>query len=930
MHLGKVTFHAAVVSTCLFALGLSVQAADPSTKSPAVEIAGAKHVTTIEGISEYRLENGLQILLVPDSSKPTVTVNMTVLVGSRQEGYGEAGMAHLLEHMLFKGTPNFSGPKEIPNALHKRGADYNASTDVDRTNYHETLPATDANLEFAIRLEADRLINSYVHAADLKSEMTVVRSEFESGENSPENILMQRMMSAAYDWHNYGKSTIGNKSDIERVPIEKLQAFYHRHYQPENTVLIVAGKFQPATALGDIVKYFGPIPRSELKPENTYTEEPPQDGQRIVRLKRVGKVAVVGATYHIPAGGQSEFAATEVLEGVLTDDPAGRLYKSLVETKEAAAVAGITFAMHDPGVVMFIADVVPGKNPEEVLKKMEATIADVAKNGVTQTEVDRIRQQLLKQREMAAANSTRLGLGLTEWAAQGDWRLYFLHRDRLEKLTAAEVSKAAAKYLKPDNSTVGLFIPTAAPDRSVVPPVGNLEASIGNYKGRTSIAGGETFNPTPANIDARTKTQTLPSGVKAAFLAKKTRGSAVHLRLELHYGDVQNLRGLRVAANALPELMLTGTKKLTKQEIQDALDKLKANLRASGQPGTAIFSIQARRETLPDVLRLLKQILREPSLPESELDLNKQEELAQLQGALAEPQALAATAIRRHLAPYEKDDPRYVPTLPEAIDALKAVTVADVRKVYANYLNGSHGELAVVGDFDQAQIEPLINEMLADWKSEMSYAHISRDVNFEVQGGERKIETPDKANAVYVSAIVFPMRDDNPDFAALALGDFMLGEDTLTSRLGTRVRQKEGLTYGVVSRLQASAEDQRTAFLVQAICNPVNIHKVTKAISEELNAMFTKGVSTDELGTAKQSYQQQQEVARASDRDLVGMLVENLTVGRTMKYYADLEKQISELTSEQIVSALRSHIDLKRLFIVTAGDFSKSQAANSR
>ncbi len=253
-----------------------------------------------------------------------------------------------------------------------------------------------------------------------------------------------------------------------------------------------------------------------------------------------------------------------------------------------------------------------------------------------------------------------------------------------------------------------------------------------------------------------------------------------------------------------------------------------------------------------------------------------------------------------------------------------------MRKVYSNYLNGSHGELAVVGDFDPAQIEPLINEMLADWKSEMSYAHISRDVNFEVQGGERKIETPDKANAVYVSAFVFPMRDDDPAFPALALGDFMLGEDTLTSRLGTRVRQKEGLTYGVVSRLQASAEDQRTAFLVQAICNPVNIHKVTKAISEELNAMFTKGVSTDELGTAKQSYQQQQEVARASDRDLVSMLVENLTVGRTMKYYADLEKQISELTPEQIVSALRSHIDLKRLFIVTAGDFSKSQAANSR
>jgi zinc protease len=915
------------IGTCVLMVGgACLESADAQQKG-AVQVPGAKLVTSIEGITEYRLDNGLQVLLVPDSSKPSVTVNMTVLVGSRQEGYGEAGMAHLLEHMLFKGTPNFSGPKEIPNALHKRGANYNASTDVDRTNYHETLPANDANLEFAIRLEADRLINSYVHAADLKSEMTVVRSEFEAGENSPEGILLQRMMSAAFDWHNYGKSTIGNKSDIERVPIEKLQEFYHRHYQPNNTVVAVAGKFPPKKALEEIVKYFGPIPRSEHLNDSTYTEEPPQDGQRSVKLRRVGTVAVVGATYHIPAGGSPEYPAVEVLEAILSDDPSGRLYKSLVETKQAAAVFGLTLALHDPGVMLFLARVTPGKNPEDVLKTLEATIAEVAKKGVTQAEVDRIKQQLLKQREQGAANSGRLGLELSEWASQGDWRLYFVHRDRLEKLTAADVSKAAAKYLKPDNSTVGLFIPTKSPDRSTVPPVGDLAAAIGNYQGRKSIAGGEVFNPTPANIDARTKVETLSGGVRAAFLEKKTRGHDVHLRLELRYGDVQNLRGLQDATELLPQLMMCGTKNLTKQQIQDTLDKLKATLHASGGPGTAIFNLQTRRETLPDVLRLLKEILREPSLPESELELIRQADLAQLKSVLSEPQALAGNAIRRHLAPYDKGDPRYVPTLPESIDLLNAVTLADVRKVYANYLSGSHGELAIVGDFDQAQVTPILNEMLGNWKAEMPFAHVSRDVTFEVEGGTRKIETPDKANAVYAAGFVFPMRDDNPDFAPLALGDFILGEDTMSSRLGVRVRQKEGLTYGVVSRLQASAQDQRSVFQVQAICNPININKVTTAIAEELETLLSKGIPADELATAKQGYLQQQELARSSDRDLVEALCENLTVGRTMQYYADLEKRIAELTPDQIMSAMRSHIDIKRLFIVTAGDFHKPQAS---
>src|SRR5262245_43393009 len=208
-------------------------------------------VTTVEGITEYRLDNGLRLLLFPNPSVAKVTVNLTVLVGSRHEGYGETGMAHLLEHMVFKGTPQHP---DVPKALRDHGARFNGTTNVDRTNYFETMEGTDENLEFGIRLEADRLVNSFVKREDLASEMTVVRNEFERGENSPVNILHQRMMAVAYEWHNYGKSTIGNRSDIERVPIENLQEFYRRYYQPDNAVLIVTGKFNEAKALALINK----------------------------------------------------------------------------------------------------------------------------------------------------------------------------------------------------------------------------------------------------------------------------------------------------------------------------------------------------------------------------------------------------------------------------------------------------------------------------------------------------------------------------------------------------------------------------------------------------------------------------------------------------------------------------------------------------
>ena len=362
---------------------------------------GPKKVASVEGITEYRLDNGLRVLLFPDQTRPKVTVNLTVLVGSRHEGYGETGMAHLLEHMVFKGTPTHA---DIPGAMKERGADFNGSTDVDRTNYYESLPASDENLEFAIRLEADRMVNSSIKAEDLATEFSVVRNEFEAGENSPEEILSQRMKAVAYEWHNYGKSVIGNRSDIERVPIDNLREFYKRFYQPDNGVLVVAGKFDEKKALEYISKYFGSLPRPDRKLSQTYTEEPAQDGERFVTLRRVGDVGLVGLIYHIPAGSHAEFPAMRILAEVLDSEPSGRLYKALVETKKASSVSAFAHAYHDPGTLEIMAEVNTKDRAtlEQVRDIMFSVLQDVARSGVTLEEVDRARQSLLKNYELAA------------------------------------------------------------------------------------------------------------------------------------------------------------------------------------------------------------------------------------------------------------------------------------------------------------------------------------------------------------------------------------------------------------------------------------------------------------------------------------------------------------------------------------------------
>jgi zinc protease len=227
-----------------------------------------KPVATVEGVTEYRLANGLRVLSVPDPSIDTVTVHLTVLVGSRHEGYGEKGMAHLLEHLLFKDSDKF---KDIKQELVRRGARYNGTTAYDRTTYFETLPASDENLDWALSLEADRLVGARVAKRDLDSEMTVVRNEFEMGENSPGSVLFQRMQRLLFSWHNYGNTIIGARSDIELVPIDRLQAFYRTWYQPDNAVLIIGGRFDAQRALAMIVKHFGPIPRAARTLPALYT-----------------------------------------------------------------------------------------------------------------------------------------------------------------------------------------------------------------------------------------------------------------------------------------------------------------------------------------------------------------------------------------------------------------------------------------------------------------------------------------------------------------------------------------------------------------------------------------------------------------------------------------------------------------------------------
>ncbi|MCA1638898.1 MAG: insulinase family protein, partial [Acidobacteria bacterium] len=551
---------------------------------------GIQKVTSVEGITEYRLPNGLKVLLFPDQTKQTTTVNITYLVGSRHENYGETGMAHLLEHLAFKGTPRHPN---IPQELTSRGARPNGTTWVDRTNYFETFAANDENLNWALDLEADRMVNSFIAKKDLESEFSVVRNEMESGENNPFGVTLQRVLGSAYEWHNYGKSTIGARSDVENVPIDRLQAFYKKYYQPDNAVLVVAGKFDEAKTLGLIQKYFGVIPKPDRKLPEIYTAEPTQDGERQVTVRRVGDTQYLIAGYHVPPGSHPDSAAVTLMTNILINEPAGRLYKALVETKKVSSVFGANFAFKEPGYNWYATELRKENSLDEARKTMLDTIESLAKNPPTKEEVERVRTAALKNFELTLNDPNQVGLILSSSIALGDWRLWFLNRDRIKKVTPEDIQRAAQTYLKQSNRTVGIFVPTEKPDRAEVPAVKDVEilSMVKDYKGDATVAAGEAFDPSPTNIEARVKRMKV-GGLDVAFLPKENRGDSVVANLVLRYGDEKTLMNRGDAAYFAGQLLQRGTAKRTRQQIKDEFDRLKAQVGVFGGATSANVIIE--------------------------------------------------------------------------------------------------------------------------------------------------------------------------------------------------------------------------------------------------------------------------------------------------------------------------------------------------
>ncbi|MCI6530800.1 MAG: insulinase family protein [Mesosutterella sp.] len=887
-------------------------AAAPAGAAPA---PAAVKVATVEGITEYRLSNGLSVLLFPDQSKPTATVNMTYKVGSRNESYGETGMAHLLEHLMFKGSKNFPTPTA---EFSRRGFRMNGSTWLDRTNYHVSFTANDDNMDWALRWTADAMVNSFISRKDLDSEMTVVRNEYEMGENSPVSVVLKRMQCLLFDWHNYGKPTIGARSDIENVEIENLQAFYHRYYQPDNAVLTVSGKFEPKAVLSEIERIFGVIPKPERKLPHEWTVEPTADGERFFTVRRPGEAKLVAVGYRVPAASSPDFVKVDLGLSILTDSPKGRLYKALVDTGLAGQVFGFSIAAKDPGFVFIGAKLKKDGDEEKVkqvmLKVLESSFAE---KPITTQELQTAVQDERTGYDRLFSDPENFGVELSEYIGMGDWRLFFVNRDELAKLNEKNVAEAVQRYFVRDNRVVGMFLPEDKPQRAQMPAPVSIPKLIASHTFKSEGQAVDAFDSSQDNINA--KTQVVRAGaLRMALLPKKTRGGVVTVEIKPRCGDLKSLEGRQVPKLFMESMLTRGTRDLTYEQITDEFARLKID--------GDVTSFTTDREHIAEALRFVARVMNGAAIPQSEFDKLKRVISTSLQSKLDDPTSMAVDALQMHFRTYPLGDPRTRLTKKETLEAIPKLTRSDVESLYQQIFQTAQADIAVVGDFDPEEVRRVIESSFTR-KAPVQYKRIDAEYR-PVAAARIVMDAPQKENAFIIARRDFAANMDDPDAAALITADWIMGGGSgLSNRLATRLRQKDGLSYSVYSSVSLHPFGNRASWIALAITAPQNLSHAEKDMREEMDRIVREGVTAKEVEEAKKGLLQSRAVNRSQDDMIAGGWVSYLEEGADWSKSKKLDEAIAKLTPEDVNRAVRRMIVPSEMTFVLAGDKDKAKKA---
>ena len=880
-------------------------------------------VETYRGITQYKLKsNDMTIVLVPDHTSPVITFMVVYHVGSRNEAPGNTGSAHLLEHMIFnKSTQNFgraNGHKTFQEVLYEAGADFsstNMTTWYDRMNGYSTLPSD--KLELAMKIEADRLGRGLILDSERQSEMSVVRNEYEIGENNPGSALFKATVAAAIQAHPYHWSTIGYRSDIEGVTTEKLREHYKTFFHPNNAEAILVGDFDTEQALALFDREFGAFKKSDKPIPQVITVEPPQEGERRTVVQRPGAVGIVMIGYTRPGALHPDFIPLEVLSSILAEGVNSRLHRALVETGLATDVSSTNFTLRDPYPLLVDASVATGKSHQDVENALKAALADVVAKGVTDEEVKRAQQQIEVAIIRSRDGTYNFASNLGESVASTNWKWFLDYVDNIKAVTAADVKRVAAAYLVPDRATIGWFVPGAAK-----PPVATTTAAA----------------PAPKPAAAASAPAAKPaSNDKRSFAARTTRkvladGIIVDV-VENHSVPTVAIRGIAFAGEtaapagkpALPllaaKMLQRGTKSRTKEQIGQLLADVGATRTYFAGTTETFLNANGMARDLPLLLGVLADELKNPAFNADEIAKAKKELETEV---LRQDDATSARGIQRLLqVVYPEGHPYRAAGREQMLASVNATTEADLRAFHQQRYTGAGLILAIVGDVDAAKTIALVEQQLGGIpKGErVSFDNVAR-VTAGEKGVREAVTMRGKANMNIIMGAASGLRRHDPDYEAALIANAALGQNSLSSRIGRRVRDTEGLSYNLASRF-AYSDMLDGIWYVNVNVAPQNLAKAMKSTMEEIEKFGREGLTDEEVEAQKSFFAGNYQVGLGSNAGIASALVTAEKFGFGPRYLDEFPARMRAVTKEQANKAMKLHFFPDRLNVIVAGDLDK-------
>jgi zinc protease len=895
--------------------------------------SGYKVVKELGGMTEYTLEsNGLSVILMEDHSAPVITFMVTYHVGSRNEVTGTTGSTHLLEHLMFKDTKKYQkkNHNKIDDLLSSIGAISNASTWYDRTNYHETM-ASD-QLELGVQIESERMRNLLLRDEDKNSEMTVVRNEYERGENSPFEALDVLIKATAFTAHPYHHPTIGWRSDIENVPIQKLRDFYNTFYWPNNATVTVIGDLDKTNALTLIKKYYGEITSSPNPIPQVYTTEPEQQGLRRVELKRPGQLGVVGVGDKIPEGLSKDTYPLTILNYILSDGKTSRLYKSLIDKNLAVNFFIFYVPFRDASMFTPYAFLSPGVKHEDVEKIIVDEYERIKKEGVTQDEVTRAINKIIAETAYGRDGSFSVASQINEAIAMGDWSYFATYEDNIKKVTAKDVQDVVKKYFNSDTRTIGYFYPqtpgggegnTGSKERSR--NIGKCFYRDPELYGTNSDLSGNRSDGFTNDLRSAPGTSGAPK-ISDNITRKKINGidviaaktgvkDVITFTGSLAAGDVFNPETNSMIADLTGNMIDKGTTKNDKFALAKKLEDLGASISFSVGANALNYSGKCLKKDLASVIDLLAEQLRMPLFSAEELDKLKKMRSGNFHESMDDPGSVADNKLSQLLFP--KGHPNYQAPLQQAIEDIDKVKLEDIKSFYNKYYGPKSMVFAAAGDIDSKELEKVIESSFNGWKGGVEYPAYK---NSEVKALSNSVymSMPGKTSTVLDLGLAVNIKRTDPDYYPLMFGVDVFGGGTFMARLMSIVRDDEGLTYGIYSWLSKDIFCNGQ-WNVQGTFAPQLLAKGTESTIRELKRWVKDGVTEAELKNTKSRLIGEYKVQLATTSGLVNQILSIVQRGLDVGFIDKYPDIINALTLNQVNDAVKKYINPDNVVTVVAG-----------